>query len=77
MGIEFVKNDLNATIPMSLKFHEDDWPFEYNWEYNIFLVLLESPWWIGVHQDGFVLFKPLVQKLLNIEQFFPKKKNQN
>jgi hypothetical protein len=24
MGIEFVKNDLNATIPMSLKFHEDD-----------------------------------------------------
>jgi hypothetical protein len=24
MGIEFLRNDLNATIPMGLKFHEDD-----------------------------------------------------
>jgi hypothetical protein len=24
MGIEFLRNDLNITIPMSLKFHEDD-----------------------------------------------------
>jgi hypothetical protein len=34
------------------------------------LVPLESPWWIGVHQLGFIMFGPMVEELLNIEQKF-------
>jgi hypothetical protein len=30
---------------------------------------LESPWWVGVHQVGFIIFWPTMEKLLNIEQF--------
>ncbi len=33
------------------------------------IVLLESPWWVGVHQVGFIIFWPTMEKLLNIEQF--------
>jgi len=31
-------------------------------------VLLEGPQWVGVHQIGFKMFQPIVEKLLNIEQ---------
>jgi hypothetical protein len=34
------------------------------------LVLLESPSWVWVHQAGFLVFRHLVQELLNIEPFF-------
>jgi hypothetical protein len=34
------------------------------------LVPLESPQWLGVHQVGFIMFQPAVEKLLNIEHFF-------
>jgi hypothetical protein len=32
------------------------------------LVLLEDPQWVGVHQIGFKMFQPTMEKLLNIEQ---------
>jgi len=31
------------------------------------LVVLESLQGVGVQQDGFVMFRPIVQELLNIE----------
>ncbi len=31
------------------------------------LVPLESPQWVGVYQDGSLMFKPTVQELLNIQ----------
>jgi hypothetical protein len=31
------------------------------------LVLLKIPQWVGVHQDDLVLFRPMVQELLDIE----------
>lgn len=34
------------------------------------LVLLESPSWVWVHQAGFMVFRHIVQELLNIEPFF-------
>jgi hypothetical protein len=34
------------------------------------LVPLESPQWLGVHQVGFIMFQPAVEKLLKIEHFF-------
>jgi hypothetical protein len=34
------------------------------------LVPLKSPWWIGVHQVGFIMFQSTVEKLLNTKQFF-------
>jgi hypothetical protein len=33
------------------------------------LVMLESPQWIVVYWVGFMMFQPMMQKLLNIEQF--------
>jgi hypothetical protein len=36
------------------------------------LMPLESLQWIGVHQGGCVMFRPTMQKLLNIEQNFQK-----
>jgi hypothetical protein len=33
-------------------------------------VLLESPQWITMKQLGFMIFLPIVKKLLNIERFF-------
>jgi hypothetical protein len=42
---------------------------------DVLLVPLESPWWVWVHQDGSALFKPMVQELLNIEQFCQRKLN--
>jgi hypothetical protein len=36
------------------------------------LVLLENPWWIVLHYGGFVMFKPVLFKLLNIEYFVKK-----
>jgi hypothetical protein len=33
------------------------------------IVLLESPWWVGVHQVGFIIFWSTMEKLLNIDQF--------
>lgn len=44
------------------------------------LVPLESPWCVRVHQGGFIMFRPMVQKLLNFEVAhckFNKKKNLN
>jgi hypothetical protein len=32
--------------------------------------MLESLQWVGVDQVGFIMFQPMVEKLLNIEQFF-------
>jgi hypothetical protein len=32
------------------------------------LVPPENPWWIQVHEVGFIMFWPMVKKLLNIEQ---------
>ncbi len=34
------------------------------------LVVLESPWLIGVRNVGFIMFQPILKKLLNIEFFF-------
>jgi hypothetical protein len=39
------------------------------------LVPLESPQWVGLHCVGFILFELTGEKLLNIEQFFHRKKN--
>ncbi len=36
---------------------------------TMLLVLLQSPCWVGVHQDGFVMFRHTKQELLNIEPF--------
>jgi hypothetical protein len=37
------------------------------------LVPLEiSPQWVGVHWYDFIMYKPMVQELLNIEQIFVK-----
>jgi len=32
-------------------------------------ITLESLRWVGVHRVGFIIFQPIVEKLLNIEQF--------
>jgi hypothetical protein len=32
-----------------------------------------KPWLVGVHQGGLRVFRPMMQELLNIEQFCPKK----
>lgn len=38
------------------------------------LVQLESPQWIGtLHWGGLMIFRLMVQELLNIEQFFDQK----
>jgi hypothetical protein len=34
------------------------------------VALLVSPWWALVHKVGFIIFRPAMEKLLNIEQFF-------
>jgi len=36
----------------------------------VFLILLESCGWSRVHQVSFIMFQPMVEKLLNIEQNF-------
>jgi hypothetical protein len=36
----------------------------------MFLVSLESRWWVWVHQGCLVVFRLMVQELLNIEHFF-------
>jgi hypothetical protein len=33
-------------------------------------ITLESLGWVGLHQVGFIIFQPIMEKLLNIEQFF-------
>ncbi len=45
----------------------------------MFWVLLESPWfwWIGVHQNGLIMFRPTLQELLNIEKKLLKTIQQN
>lgn len=41
-------------------------------------LLLESPWWVGVHWEyGLVVFRLMMQELLNIEQFDQKTIQQN
>jgi hypothetical protein len=37
--------------------------------------VLESPWWIGLHWDGLLVFSLMVQELLTIEQFSQRKFN--
>jgi hypothetical protein len=32
------------------------------------LILLESPWCVKVHQGGIIMFRPMVQELLNVEK---------
>ncbi len=39
------------------------------------LILLERSWWIGVHQGGFIIFRPMVWESFNIEQSFQRKFN--
>jgi hypothetical protein len=47
--------------------------FETIWdEFN-----LECPWWVGVQWDSFIMLRPIVQKLLNIELKLSKKIQQN
>jgi hypothetical protein len=38
----------------------------------LLLLVLESPRWVGVHWVGFMMFQPMVEKLLSIEQIFTK-----
>jgi len=33
--------------------------------------------WVGVHQGDLTLFRPMVQKLLNLEQFYQQKINKS
>jgi hypothetical protein len=35
------------------------------WPLSVLLVLLEGPQWVWVHQAGFIMFQPMVEKLLN------------
>jgi hypothetical protein len=32
---------------------------------------------VGVHEGGFIMFRPIMQKILNIEQFCKRKIQQN
>jgi hypothetical protein len=36
----------------------------------MFLVPLESPWWVKVCWVRFIMFQPMMDKVLNIEQIF-------
>jgi hypothetical protein len=50
------------------------WPRPWNsWVW----MLLESSWWVRVRWGDFVLFKHLVQNLLNIEQFCEQIQHEN
>lgn len=35
---------------------------------EVFLVLLESFQWVGVHWHDFIMYRPILQELLNIEK---------
>jgi hypothetical protein len=39
------------------------------------LILFERSWWVGVHQGGFIIFRPMVWESFNIEQVFQRKFN--
>jgi hypothetical protein len=41
------------------------------------LVSLESPWWVGVHLDGLIMFRLAMPKLLNFEHFCQRKFNES
>jgi hypothetical protein len=36
------------------------------------LILLESPWWMEVHWDCFIMFRYTMQELLNINKYVKK-----
>jgi len=42
---------------------------------HLTLGTIGKPLWVGVHWDGLVMFRPMVQELLNIEHFFKRKFN--
>ncbi len=46
-----------------------------HWDLLDIFGTLESPWCIGVHWGGLVMFRLTMQELLNIEQFFQRKFN--
>jgi hypothetical protein len=51
------------------------WYLPKQGEPTMLLLPLGSPWWVGVHWGGLVVFRAMVQELLNTEQFCQRKFN--
>jgi hypothetical protein len=61
-GVEAIDRWINFSVKI-----KSNWNWKLYWNMGVFLVLLESPWWIRFNRFYFIIFRGSVWKILIFE----------